>query len=62
MATVTFANVPSLLLEKRKSKEKQWSIPFVHEGSHRVLTVDVQATFSGFTFLNDVQPDDHILE
>ncbi len=62
MATVTFASVPAILLEKRKGKEKQWSIPFVHEGSHRVLTVDVQAAFNGFTFLNDVPLDDHTME
>ena len=62
MATVTFVNVPSPLLEKRKNKEKQWSIPFVYEKSHGILTVDVQAAFNGFTFLNDVQLDDHIME
>jgi hypothetical protein len=56
MATVTFARVPSRLLNKKT----QWSIPFVHQGIHGTLTLDV--TFSGFTVLNDVQPDEHVVK
>ncbi|KAK1753330.1 SERAC1 [Echria macrotheca] len=62
MATVTFINVPVSLLEKRKSKEKQWSIPFVHGGRHRILTVDIQANFSGFTFLSDNSAADYVMD
>jgi hypothetical protein len=56
MATATFVSVPSLLLDKKN----QWSIPFVHQGIHGSITIDV--TFSGFTVLNDVQPDEHVVE
>ena len=64
MATVTFANVPPLLLEKRRMKEKQWSIPWLTPmvGKHGVIVVDVQAAFYGFTILNDVEPDKHAME
>ncbi|KAK4212763.1 hypothetical protein QBC37DRAFT_186794 [Rhypophila decipiens] len=62
IATVTFVQVPRILLEHRKSKQRHWSIPFEHEGCHKAITVDVQGTFHGFTFLNDVQPDEHCLD
>lgn len=50
MATVTFSTTPPFLLERRKAKMKQWSIPSVHDGNHGTVVVDVQATFHGFTF------------
>ncbi|KAM7199682.1 hypothetical protein V8F33_004334 [Rhypophila sp. PSN 637] len=48
--------------QKFLGEERHWSIPFEHEGCHKVITVDVQGTFHGFTFLNDVQLDEHCLD
>ena len=58
MATVTFVNVPPILLER--TSRRQSSFPFMHQDIHSTITIDRE--FSGFTVLNDVQPDDHVLE
>ncbi|KAK4095782.1 hypothetical protein N658DRAFT_490443, partial [Parathielavia hyrcaniae] len=56
MATVTFVRVPLLLLNRKA----QWSLPFLHENTHGIITID--ATFSGFTVLNDVQENEHVVD
>jgi hypothetical protein len=56
VATVTFVRLPSLLLDRKR----QWSLLFAHQGIHGTITIDV--AFSGFTVLNDVQPEEHKVE
>ncbi|KAI9150045.1 SERAC1 protein [Paramyrothecium foliicola] len=55
-ATVTFLTLPPLLA----NGECHWIIPFVREGTYEKILIDVD--FHGFTDLNDVEPEDHVLD
>ena len=55
-ATVTFREIPSILLDKRT----QWTCTFVHMGNSGTLVIDTH--FDGFTVLNEVEEENYVLE
>ena len=54
-ATVSFQEAPPRLL-----KNSQWSIPFNHNGRDGSIVLDTQ--FEGFTVMNEINAEDHVLE
>ncbi|KAH7171267.1 SERAC1 [Dactylonectria macrodidyma] len=55
-ATVTFKVIPSALL----GKSTEWTASFEHNNVFGRITLDTN--FDGFTVLNEVEPDNHVLD
>ncbi|CCF35507.1 SERAC1 [Colletotrichum higginsianum] len=55
-ATASFSTVPPLLLKK----QSRWVIPFVWGNNHSHIVVDTD--FHGFTALNGVEADKHVMD
>lgn len=56
-ATITFTTIHVILLD---DDQRQWILQFASQGTYGSLVVDTD--FHGFTVLNEVRPEDHVLD